>query len=224
MRSCRWALVFAILSPCFGGEIVYLNSGFSLEIDSHIQENQTLTCRTSTGTLEFQLSDVARIEELPAAPAAGAIPRPESVAKQDDPLVRAALEQGLPPEFIRSVAKIESGLKQDVVSPKGAIGLMQLMPGTAAALGVEPSRAEENAQGGAKYLRQLLLRYHNDSALALAAYNAGPGAVDKYRGVPPYAETQHYVLKVLREYERQQKLQASSLASAAQPSAAASGK
>ncbi len=224
MRSCRFALVLAVLSPCFGGELIYLNSGFALEVESHTQENQTLTCRTLTGTLEFALSDVARIEKLPDAPAPSTASKPESSApKQDDLLARAAFEQGLPPELIRSVAKIESGLKQDVVSAKGAIGLMQLMPGTAAALGVQPTRTEENVQGGAKYLRQLLLRYHNDSALALAAYNAGPGAVDKYRGVPPYAETQHYVLKVLREYERQQKLEANTSHST-RPSASASGK
>ncbi|HEX3684333.1 MAG TPA: lytic transglycosylase domain-containing protein [Bryobacteraceae bacterium] len=210
MRCLPAALMLAALSPCFGRELIYLNSGFSLEVESHSQENQTITCRTATGTLEFRLSDVARIELLPDPSG----PRPSAPPKsippsQDELLSKAAMEQGLPPELIRSVAKIESGLKQDAISAKGAIGLMQLMPGTAVELGVEATRAEENALGGAKYLRELLLRYHCDSALALAAYNAGPGAVDKYRGVPPYAETRQYVLKVLREYERQHKLQAS---------------
>jgi hypothetical protein len=210
MRFLPAALMLAALSPCFGRELVYLNSGFSLEVESHSQENQTITCRTSTGTLEFQLSDVARIELLPDGSGPSASRTPQSIPpNQDDLLVKAAVEQGLPPELIRSVAKIESGFKQDAISAKGAIGLMQLMPGTAAELGVEATRAEENAKGGAKYLRELLLRYHYDSALALAAYNAGPGAVDKYRGVPPYAETRQYVLKVLGEYERQHKLQAS---------------
>jgi soluble lytic murein transglycosylase-like protein len=83
-------------------------------------------------------------------------------------------------------------------------------PRTLASSHHEPKRADQNAQGGARYLRDLLLRYHYDSALALAAYNAGPGAVDKYHGVPPYLETRQYVLKVLREYERQQKLQSKS--------------
>ena len=169
--------------------MLYLNSGFALEVDSHTQENQTIICKTSTGTLEFLSSDVARIEVMPEA----AVPSSPAIAMsiapgRDELLAKAAVDQGLPPELIRSVAKIESGFRQDVVSPKGAIGLMQLMPETAALLGVQPERAEENALGGAKYLRELLLRYLYDSALALAAYNAGPGAVDKYRGVPPYAE------------------------------------
>jgi soluble lytic murein transglycosylase-like protein len=216
MSLTRAVLAFALLSPCFGRELVYLNSGFSLEVQSHSIESQSIVCQTSTGTLEFQLRDVARIELLPETPATPAPAPAATVAPtQDELLAKAAVDQGLPPELIRSVAKVESGLRQNAISSKGAIGLMQLMPQTAAELGVEATRAEQNAQGGAKYLRELLLRYHYDSALALAAYNAGPGAVDKYRGVPPYAETRQYVLKVLREYERQHKLQAAaSVASA----------
>jgi|SRR5579875_1727705 len=225
MRFFEAALVLAAVSPCFGRELIYLNSGFSLEVESHEQENQTITCHTSTGTLEFQLADVARIEQLPE----NAVPSVSVAAKTvapsaDELLVKAALEQGLPPELIRSVAKVESGVRQNAISPKGAIGLMQLMPQTAAELGVQAMRAEENAQGGAKYLRALLLRYHYDSALALAAYNAGPGAVDKYRGVPPYAETRQYVLKVLHEYERQHKLEVNTIAAAAPVGASAVGK
>jgi soluble lytic murein transglycosylase-like protein len=199
------ALLFA-LRPCPAKELVYLASGFTLEIESHSQQDQTIVCRTATGTLELQATDVERIDVLadsPVAPAPAAEPN-------RDVLQQAASAQGLPPEFIRSVAKIESGFRQDAISAKGAIGLMQLMPRTAIELGVEPTRADENAQGGARYLRELLLRYHYDSALALAAYNAGPGAVDKYHGVPPYVETRQYVLKVLREYERQQKSQVQS--------------
>lgn len=201
MRICRCtAVILALLTPCFGKELLYLTSGFSIEIESHTATGQALLCTTGTGTLEFPLSDVARIEVLPDDPPPAAAP-----ATASDVLAKAATDQGLPPELIRSVAKIESGFNQNAVSAKGAIGLMQLMPSTAAELGVKANRAEENAQGGAKYLRDLLLRYHYDSALALAAYNAGPGAVDKYRGVPPYAETRQYVLKVLREYEREHK-------------------
>jgi soluble lytic murein transglycosylase-like protein len=81
---------------------------------------------------------------------------------------------------------------------------MQLMPGTAAVLGVDARDAEENILGGAKFLRELLLRYHGDATLALAAYNAGPGAVQKYNGVPPYTETHKYIIRVLREYKKLQ--------------------
>jgi soluble lytic murein transglycosylase-like protein len=201
--------LLAFLAPCFGRELIYLTSGFTLEVESHTATDQRLLCTTATGTLEFQLSDVARIEVLPSAapPSAGNSSAVSTATSANDLLAKAAIDQGLPLELVRSVAKIESGFQQDAVSAKGAIGLMQLMPGTAAQLGVRADRAEENAQGGAKYLRDLLLRYHYDSALALAAYNAGAGAVDKYRGVPPYAETRQYVLKVLHEYEREHRLQ-----------------
>jgi soluble lytic murein transglycosylase-like protein len=131
-----------------------------------------------------------------------------AVVTAEDLLIRAALEQGLEPQFVRSVARAESGFHQEAISVKGAIGLMQLMPATALALGVDARLAEQNAQGGAKFLREMLLRYHGDPTLALAAYNAGPGAVDRFKGVPPYLETRRYIVKVLADYARQQKLQA----------------
>ena len=115
---------------------------------------------------------------------------------------RAANKAGLPPELVHSVAKAESALRVDAVSPKGAIGLMQLMPGTAAQLQANPRDPEQNADAGAMYLRELLLKYNGDVAKALAAYNAGPGAVDKYKGVPPYRETRTYVNRVIRTYRQ----------------------
>jgi len=121
----------------------------------------------------------------------------------DKLLADAAQAYGIDPAFVRSVAQIESGLRQGAISPKGAIGLMQLMPATAASLQVDAKEASANASGGARYLRELLLRYHGDSVLALAAYNAGPGAVQKYNGAPPYDETRRYIVKVLAEYRKQ---------------------
>jgi soluble lytic murein transglycosylase-like protein len=108
---------------------------------------------------------------------------------------------------VRSVAKAESGYHVDAVSPKGAIGLMQLIPGTAAALNADPHDPAQNVEAGARYLRDLLLKYENDPhqvSKALAAYNAGPGAVDKYKGIPPYRETIDYVNRVVKDYAKQQ--------------------
>jgi len=109
----------------------------------------------------------------------------------------AAERYGLSRELVEAVAWQESRLRHAAVSPKGAVGVMQLTPGTARDLGVDPRDLGQNIAGGAAYLAQLLRRYDGDLKLSLAAYNAGPGAVDRHRGVPPYRETQAYVASIL---------------------------
>jgi soluble lytic murein transglycosylase-like protein len=109
----------------------------------------------------------------------------------------AAAKYNVDPALLRALIRQESNFNANATSPAGARGLTQLMPGTAAALGVDPSVPAQAIEGGAKYLRQQLDKFGNDPAKALAAYNAGPGAVQRYGGVPPYAETQNYVRKVL---------------------------
>ena len=136
---------------------------------------------------------------------AEAVARPE-VLQTDPKLVIAEMAEqyGLPAKFVSSVARAESAYRMDAVSPKGAIGVMQLMPGTARELGVDPSDVRQNIEGGTKLLRDLLVQYQNDPdqvRKALAAYNAGAGAVAKYGGVPPYRETQNYVDRVLKNYQ-----------------------
>ena len=116
-----------------------------------------------------------------------------------EPLIRQyANLKGIRADLVRAVIQVESAFNPRAVSPKGAMGLMQLMPATAAKFGVlDPFNPAENIRAGVTYLRQLLDRYDEDEQLALAAYNAGPGAVDKYGSkIPPYKETQNYVLKI----------------------------
>lgn len=129
-----------------------------------------------------------------------------SPVRSDTPLdlaAYAAKTSFLPESFVESVMRAESGFNPNAVSPKGAIGLMQLMPQTAKQLGVDVNDPAGNAQGGAEYLRELLAKYENDPdqvLLALAAYNAGPAAVERYGGVPPYRETREYILRVLKNW------------------------
>jgi len=135
----------------------------------------------------------------------------------------AAAKYNVDPALLRGLIRQESNFNANATSPAGARGLTQLMPGTAAALGVDPSVPAQAIEGGAKYLRQQLDRFGGDPAKALAAYNAGPGAVQRYGGVPPYAETQNYVRKVMgyaAEY-RQAAPASASAAAATVPSAVA---
>ncbi len=112
-------------------------------------------------------------------------------------LDRAGEAADLSPRLLEAIAYVESRFNAKAVSPKGAVGMMQLMPATAAELGVDPHRPEENVRGGADYLRKMVTMFGDDVELAVAAYNAGPSAVLKYGGVPPYPETRAYVDAVM---------------------------
>jgi soluble lytic murein transglycosylase-like protein len=115
-----------------------------------------------------------------------------------DAMIRAEAErQGVNPDLVRAVVRQESGGRSDAVSSAGAIGLMQLMPGTARELGVNPHDPAQNLAGGVRYLKEMAARFGNLDE-ALAAYNAGPGAVQRFGGIPPYRETQDYVRRIRR--------------------------
>ena len=192
------------------GEYAVLASGFRIHADSHVSEGPTVRLQTSQGVIEMPVNLVTGFEQEDyTAPAPTKVDTPvaKAVPTAQELIRRAAVDAGLPPAIVQSVAKAESGFRQDAVSPKGAIGLMQLMPATAAALNADPYDAAQNAEAGAKYLHDLLVRYQSDPhqvSKAVAAYNAGPAAVDKYNGVPPYPETIQYVNRVLTLYEKEQ--------------------
>jgi soluble lytic murein transglycosylase-like protein len=202
-------LAVAVASPVFAGEYAVLSTGFRIHADRHEVEGSSIKLFTKDGLIEVSASSIASFEAeeyVAPAPVPAAIAAPVAIApRSTDPktLVReAAVRNSLPPAFVASVAKAESAMKQSAVSPKGAIGVMQLMPGTAKALDADPHDTEQNIDAGTRLLRELLVKYDGDVVKALAAYNAGPGAVDKYNGMPPYRETQDYVNKVIRDYQK----------------------
>ena len=196
--------------PAMAGEYAVLSSGFRLRIDHHENAGSNVRLYTAKDSfVDVGQEAVSRFEQddyVPPAPEpVAAAPVVEAPKPNPKALVRdAAARYALPAAFVESVAKAESGMKPDAVSPKGAIGVMQLMPATARALSADPNDPEQNIDAGTKLLRELLLKYNGDVAKALAAYNAGEGAVARYQGVPPYRETQTYVDKVIRNYLQQQ--------------------
>jgi hypothetical protein len=143
----------------------------------------------------------AMIPPPPADPAAPAVPaHPLSIT---DAVTAASDRYQLDPDFLHSVIKAESGYNPKAISPKGARGLMQLMPQTASQLGVQNAfDPASNVDGGTRYLRELLEKYNFDVAKALAAYNAGPQRVEQYHGIPPYRETRSYVARIIRDFNK----------------------
>jgi hypothetical protein len=213
--SVKLLIVAALALPVFAGEYAVLSNGFRIYADRHETADGRVTLHVGNGSLEFPEAEIVRFdpEEHAAQPETPPI-RLETnedaapVLTPREIVQKAAERYGLPVSLVESVARAESGFRADAVSPKGAIGLMQLMPGTAAELNANPYDPHENADAGVRYLRDLLMKYmHHDYQveMALAAYNAGPGAVDKYKGIPPYRETQNYVRRVIdtkRKLER----------------------
>jgi soluble lytic murein transglycosylase-like protein len=126
----------------------------------------------------------------------------ERMSVWEDKLKELCEQYGVEPELARAVMRMESGGNPNAISRAGAIGLMQLMPGTAKGLGVDPKDPHRNLEGGIKYLAQLSDKYDGDYVKTLAAYNAGSGRVDSYGGVPPFPETQRYVKNVLALYRK----------------------
>jgi soluble lytic murein transglycosylase-like protein len=210
----------ATLAPATrAAERVTLRNGFEMNCAHHAPVDSHIRLYLSAGNdnyIDFNPQEIVAFEqvsdpppptpsqETATAPATKVIPDAKlSPVDLREMLSKAGHEHNLDVDLLASLVKAESGGNARAVSRTGARGLMQLMPGTASELGVEDSfKPDENVRGGSVYLDALLTRYHDNMALALAAYNAGPAAVDKYRGIPPYRETQAYVARVIHEFNR----------------------
>lgn len=199
MRRALLSLVLLCLAPSARAEIALLETGMTLK----------LAARRAEGDMVFLLLRDGGEVGVPASLVRGFVPDEvlDEVAAATNAAdlrtlaVEAGRRHGLDPELVLAVVSVESAFRADAVSRKGAQGLMQLMPGTAANLGVADAfDPAQNLDGGTRHLGSLLARYDGDLRKALAAYNAGAGAVARHGGIPPYRETRSYVERVLRRY------------------------
>lgn len=193
-------------------EHVTLNNGFGMDCDHHALVDGQMRLYLSAGESNYialQPGEVTAVDVIASpVPLRAEAPKTAkttilSPADLHEMLTDAGKAHNLDIDLLASVVKAESDGNALAVSRAGAQGLMQLMPSTATNLGVRDSlEPDQNVQGGTTYLDALLIRYHDNLALALAAYNAGPAAVDKYHGMPPYHETRAYVARVIHEFNR----------------------
>jgi soluble lytic murein transglycosylase-like protein len=203
----KFGIATALLAlACVAGscaEIAVLRNGFSIRHEHREgrgAQTRLYLDKTQDNYVEVPTTDIAGFERDEPSSSPAICVR----ARNLDEMVRAAGNQNnIDPDLINSVIRAESGFNPNAVSPKGAQGLMQLMPQTAAQLGVlNAMDPAANVEGGTRYLRELLARYHNDLVKALAAYNAGPERVEQYQGIPPYPETLAFVARIIVDFNR----------------------
>jgi soluble lytic murein transglycosylase-like protein len=206
--------LLAAVGSAHAAEHITLTNGFDLICDHRASMGDRVRLymdATNSNFVEVDSAEIAATEhvDLPAASPKGQTKTPEAIdarltdGELHELLAKAGTTHDLDVDLLASVVREESGGNVKAVSRTGARGLMQLMPGTAAEFGVGNSFAPgQNINGGTAYLDGLLKRYHDNLALALAAYNAGPAAVDRWHGIPPYRETRVYVARVIHEFNR----------------------
>lgn len=219
--------------PCFAGEVAVLKNGFSIRHERREVVGDVTRLYVNADGSSFVDVPTAQVDHFEAAPEGAGFPSFARNAKDGAPSSRfasvgfpgrpradlndlvneASGRYRLDPDLVNSVIKAESGFNVRAVSPKGAQGLMQLMPGTASQLGVTNAfDPQANVEGGTKYLRELLERYNFDLRKALAAYNAGPQRVEQFGGIPPFYETRAYVARVVKDFNKKKAAQKSSIA------------
>lgn len=231
IAACAVAAAVCFMPMGRAAELVTLRNGFQIQCDHHITAGGSVRIYLTAGSddyIELPPSEIAAVAHVsdpvttpvsassgpgPQAPRSSMAPDPApqspappavlSPADLHQMLAKAGRSHNLDVDLLASVVHAESDGNPRAVSPAGARGLMQLMPSTAATLGVQNSfQPQQNVSGGSAYLDALLTHYGNNLALALAAYNAGPEAVDRYHGIPPYPETRAYVARVIHEFNR----------------------
>jgi len=201
--------------PGHAFERLTLRNGDTFDCVRHEPAGDRVRVYTSgENYIELKSTEIVSVDVLPdpvpAVPVTAPVPVPVKLTKMDlgEMLASAGKQHNIDADLLASIVKAESGGQAHAVSRAGAQGLMQLMPGTARELGVSDSfEPQQNINGGTQYLDALLTHYHDNIALAVAAYNAGPAAVDRYHGIPPYRETQVYVARVIKEFNRRKTMQ-----------------
>lgn len=204
-RFLSIAIVACVAGQIQAAELANLRNGFSIRHEHHEVFGDTtrlyMSADPAGGYVDVPSVEIDSFAEAPPEPQAAAEPAKSLDLK--DIVAAASTQSQIDADFIASVIAAESANNPHAVSPKGARGLMQLMPQTASKLGVKDSfDPAANVDGGVRYLRELLVLYNGDAAKALAAYNAGPHRVQQYHGVPPYRETHAYVARIIRDYNR----------------------
>jgi soluble lytic murein transglycosylase-like protein len=207
-------LVASLSTAAHAFERITLRNGFSYDCarsepvdNTHVRLflNTPGASQPSTDFIDLPTKSIATIEMLPdpVEPVPALAPTKPPTLDVPTLLANAGTQHNIDAQLLASIVHTESGGRANAVSRAGARGLMQLMPGTAQQLGVADAfRPDQNIAGGSTYFDDLLTRYHDNLALALAAYNAGPAAVDRYHGIPPYRETRAYVARVMTEFKR----------------------
>lgn len=213
LRQIALRLMVLAALPAFGADSAVLKNGYSIRHEHRAVMGAVTRLYLSGDPTSYVDVPTAEIEhfEKDLTPAAApiksvAVPAVVTPNNLDDIIDAVSGRHHLDPDLVNSVIHAESRFNVRAVSPKGAQGLMQLMPQTASQLGVTNAfDPQANVEGGTRYLRELLERYNFDLVKALAAYNAGPRRVEQYRGVPPYYETRVYVANIIRDFNRKKK-------------------
>lgn len=220
IQVITWLALIALLAitalPCLASDSAILRNGFSIRHDRREVigpitrlfvggDNSSFVDIPTTEIDHFEAAPEVPTIPLALAPSEKQVGHPPAPNKVDlNELIKTASGTNrLDPDLVNSVIRAESGFNVHAVSPKGAQGLMQLMPHTSSQLGIENAfDPQSNVEGGTRYLRELLERYNFDLIKALAAYNAGPRRVEQYGGVPPYYETKAYVARIVRDFNK----------------------